>query len=296
MKALAAGLTALLVVAACSGDPEPSGDPSEAPGTSAEPTDFVAPADLRVVQLDVGPVGVTEVDGLPWTALPEDGSVRTEADRRIPVGEAPLRLVATPAGVWVSVIGDGTLVRIDPATGKVDLRRRLPPNGSEPEGLAYDGRRLWVVDQAGDRVVAMDPATGRVTAKVAVGSEPRLVSSGPSAVWVSNYGDGSVTRVRPDAVRSQTVQGCTTPQGWVRPPECCGSPAPTRAGWWAWTSTRSQRCRPSTGSTPPMRSSSTATPCSSSVRSVRRCGGSTLGPVRWCPRCRWTRSVRPART
>ena len=65
----------------------------------------------------------------------------TGDDQRIEVGEAPLRIVDTPAGVWVSVIGDGTIVRIDPATGEIDQTVTLAPKGSEPEGLAWDGEQ-----------------------------------------------------------------------------------------------------------------------------------------------------------
>jgi streptogramin lyase len=79
------------------------------------------------------------VDGEAWAVLTGSGEVRTGDDRHISVGTAPLRLVSTPDGVWVSVITDGKLVRIDPATGKVDLRVTLSLAGSEPEGLAYDG-------------------------------------------------------------------------------------------------------------------------------------------------------------
>ena len=96
-------------------------------------------------------------------------------DTRIAVGEAPLRIVETPSGVWVSVIGDGTVVRIDPASGEIDKTVRLKPAGSEPEGLAWDGGSLWVVDQANSRVVQLDP-DGTEVRSVDVGEAPRLAS------------------------------------------------------------------------------------------------------------------------
>ena len=110
-----------------------------------------------MLEIDGGPVGVADVGGEAWTVLVEEGEIRTGDDTRIAVGEAPLRIVETPSGVWVSVIGDGTVVRIDPASGEIDKTVRLKPAGSEPEGLAWDGGSLWVVDQANSRVVQLDP-------------------------------------------------------------------------------------------------------------------------------------------
>ena len=113
----------------------------------------------------------------------------------------------------MSVIGDGTLVRIDPATGEVDREVRLTPRDSQPEGLAFDGSTLWVVDQAGDRVLPVDPFTGRAGPAVATGHEPRLATAGPSGVYVGNYTAGSVTRVVDGRGTTRNAGSCLSPQG-----------------------------------------------------------------------------------
>jgi hypothetical protein len=228
--ALLTALTALLALSAvtalagCTADSPttpPSGSGSAPPADdsapSPTPTASAPPAGVHVTDLDDAPVGVAAVGTVAWVALPDAGRVLASHGQRVAVGDLPLRLVGTPAGVWVSVIGDGTLVRIDPGTGDVDRRVRLRPAGSEPEGLAYDGRLVWVVDQAGDRLVPLDPVTGTLGRPVAVGAAPRLVSSGPSGLWVSNYDGGSVSRVTTGPggprVRTVTVPRCLTPQG-----------------------------------------------------------------------------------
>jgi sugar lactone lactonase YvrE len=114
--------------------------------------------------------------------------------------------------VWVSVIRDGTVVRIDPTTDEVDRRVRLSPAGSQPEGLAWDGAHLWVVDQAGGRAVELDPA-GTVVASYRTGAEPRLAAAGDGAVWIANYGGTSVSRVAHGRVRTVSLPGCSGPQG-----------------------------------------------------------------------------------
>jgi streptogramin lyase len=127
------------------------------------------------------------------------------------VGSAPLRLVDTPDGVWVSVISDGKVVRIDPATGKIDKTISLKPANSEPEGLAWDGS-LWVVDQANSRVVQYDRA-GTEVRSVDVGEAPRLATAGESGIWVTNYLAGSVTLVADGQGFTLRLDQCIGPQG-----------------------------------------------------------------------------------
>jgi hypothetical protein len=198
------GLLPLAALVACSGTVD---DPPASATVAAVPSDGV-----DVTRLDSGPVGLAAVGAGLWTALPEAGTVRTAHGHETRVGPTPLRLVETPAGVWVSVIGNGTLVRIDPGTGDVDLRVRVRPAGSEPEGLAFDGETLWVVDQAGDRVLPMDPETGRFGTAVEVGAGPRLVATGPDGVYVSSYVGSSVTRVVDGRPTTAPAGTCTSPQ------------------------------------------------------------------------------------
>ncbi|MGY2703983.1 Vgb family protein [Nocardioides sp. HB32] len=171
-----------------------------------------APPSPDATELDSGPVGVADVDGEAWTVLTDAGEVRTADDRRVAVGDAPLRIVSTPGGVWVSVIRDGTVVRIDPETLQVDATVALRPAGSEPEGLAWDGTHLWVVDQAGGRVVELDPS-GKVVGSYTTDDEPRLVAAGDSGIWVANYGGTSVSRIADGRVRTVPLTSCVGPQG-----------------------------------------------------------------------------------
>ena len=184
---------AALTLAGCGGSEKPAAGP-------------------EVTELDAGPVGVADVDGEAWTVLVESGEVRTADDIRVDVGDAPLRIVSTPDGVWVSVINDGSVVRIDPSSGEVAQTVTLKPKGSEPEGLAWDGAHLWVVDQAGGRVVELDP-TGKVVDEFKTDDEPRLVAAGDSGIWVANYGGTSVSRVADGHAKTVHLTSCVGPQG-----------------------------------------------------------------------------------
>ena len=205
MRAAFALVVTLFAVAGCGGDDDSARGNEEA--SSESPA-----SDQAAVEVDGGPVGVADVGGETWTVLPDTGEVRTADDTRIPVGEAPLRIVATPDGVWVSVIGDGTVVRIDPATGEIDQTVTLEPAGSEPEGLAWDGANLWVVDQANARVVQLEP-DGTEVRSVDVGEGPRLATAGPTGIWVTNYVEGSLSHLADARVNTVSLPGCTGPQG-----------------------------------------------------------------------------------
>jgi hypothetical protein len=195
------------------GEPAPagSGGPTSN-GASAATGAPTPPPGVTVTPVDGEPVGVAEVDGKPWVALVDRGSVLTPHGQ-VAVGDTPLRLVSTPDGVWVSVFGAGTVVRVDPQTGTVDKRVTLPGKGAQPEGLAYADGTVWVVDQAHDQALPVDSKSGAIGTPVAVGKEPRLATAGPSGVWVSAFEGGSVTRVAPGPRKTVKLKGCIGAQG-----------------------------------------------------------------------------------
>lgn len=204
MRATLALVLAGTLLAGCSSSDSDGDEPKESTA-AAEVTAETVEAELTPLSGD--PVGVTDVDGQPWVVLVGLGAVVAGDATQIGVGDAPLRIVNTPSGVWVSVIHEESIVRIDPATGEVDKRVGLEPEGSEPEGLAWDGESLWVVDQGHDRVVEMD-GDGSVLGEYPVGQNPRLVSVGDSGVWVGNFGGTSVSRVADGTAETVPAVGC----------------------------------------------------------------------------------------
>lgn len=128
----------------------------------------------------------------------------------VDVGRTPLRVLATPDGVWVSVFGVGEVVLVDPATSRV-VRRF--DGFDEPEGLAAAAGVVWVVDQARGTLTGV-AADGTRTAPVAVGHGPRLAAAGASGVAVTSYADGTVTVVDPGTATGRTSPRlCSGPQG-----------------------------------------------------------------------------------
>ena len=86
--------------------------------------------------------------------------------RDIPVGGLPDGIAVGPDAVWVANGQDGTVTRIDPATGQPSGPL---PVGSGPEGIAVTADAVWVANSLDLTVYRLDPATGKVTAVIAWG-------------------------------------------------------------------------------------------------------------------------------
>jgi YVTN family beta-propeller protein len=153
-----------------------------------------------VEQIEVDtPVGIAAVGGDVWVASAGDNElVRIDAQTRqvaatVAVGDTPLRLAYDGSLLWVSVFGDDTVVAVDPLSNAIVTS--VPLEG-QPEGLAVGFDSLWVVRQQARQLTRLAP-DGTVVASYPLGEQPRLVTVADAYVFVSNFGDGTVTRLDP---------------------------------------------------------------------------------------------------
>ena len=87
----------------------------------------------------------------------------------VPVGNRPLEPIAGLGAVWSENYEDGTVTRIDPATGDVAATIVIPQfNGGGPRDLAIGSSLLWAVDPDVSTMVGIDPATNAVAKEVAL--------------------------------------------------------------------------------------------------------------------------------
>ena len=91
--------------------------------------------------------------------------------------------------------GDGTVDRIDPATG--DVTKRGIQVGARPDGIAAGPDAVWVANGEDGTVQRIDPATGQPGGPVHVGSGPAGIAVTPGAVWVANSLDLTVSKIDP---------------------------------------------------------------------------------------------------
>jgi streptogramin lyase len=94
--------------------------------------------------------------------------------------------------VWLVVDVGGWLARIDPGTGAVRQKIRIPPGSYNP---VYSDGRIWVTRADGAEITIIRADTGEIAGRVPSGPGPRFATAGGGAVWTLNQGDGSVTRV-----------------------------------------------------------------------------------------------------
>jgi YVTN family beta-propeller protein len=105
----------------------------------------------------------------------------------------PVGLAVGEGAVWVAE-ADGFLVRIDPATNRVNKRFPLRWN---PIGIAVGERSVWLVADHRSLVARVDATTGEVLRRIAVGKSPQGIAVAGGAVWVANVKDGTISRVAP---------------------------------------------------------------------------------------------------
>jgi streptogramin lyase len=113
-------------------------------------------------------------------------------DARSDVGD-PHGVAASGDTVWVGVLSNRSVVRIDPASNAI---AQILDLDVAPYALALDGTDLWVTSFDDDAVVRVDTTTGRQTARLDV-HKPTGIAVGAGSVWVVQHRDDSLVRIDP---------------------------------------------------------------------------------------------------
>ena len=169
--------------------------------------------------------------GAPAAAAADGVSV----SEPIAIGQGPLRLATGERSVWVTSARDGTLTRIDSASGRglgprrsisaaaspasrsaparSGWRARAPARscastataagsrseitvGGRPGAVVFGGDRVWVADEDGAGITAINARGGRVFKRgIAPHVAPLRLAVGAGGLWVSSAATGSVRRV-----------------------------------------------------------------------------------------------------
>jgi DNA-binding beta-propeller fold protein YncE len=155
--------------------------------------------------------GLVQAYGALWVAY-ADRAVVTRVDPatatvvgEVPVGrhalggDASTFRLAESIGVglgavWVPNSADGTVSRIDPASGvvtatfPVSVRIGLTHLDHAGVGVAVAGGAVWVTDEYHDRLLRLDPRTGRVAQTVALTGDPLHIRADGGRLWVATAG------------------------------------------------------------------------------------------------------------
>ena len=105
----------------------------------------------------------------------------------ISIGRPPLRVTADAQGAWVSSERDGTLTRLDAATGR---KLWTKPVGRGLSGVAIGSKWLWATNPRRHELLRLDPKTGEVKQRITIPGAPGALALGGQRVWVADE-DGS---------------------------------------------------------------------------------------------------------
>jgi YVTN family beta-propeller protein len=154
------------------------------------------------VKVGTRPGAVAVGEGAVWVANLDDSTLSRinpktrEMERTIPMqGVSPSDIAAGEGGVWVANGPDNAVVRVSPDANEVV--DRIP--GDECLGfdasIAVGEGAVWFVCAAG--LVRIDPASNDAVRLRYLGGVPRGIAVGLGAVWVSDGGQNTVSRINP---------------------------------------------------------------------------------------------------
>lgn len=179
-------------------------DPAD--GSVIASTEVIAGADDPDAPVFIGVAG-----GSVWATVADSGVLhRFDGDSLEPL--AQIELPTTPAGNYWATDSDVLVVNgfgddeavwvVDTDTGTVGPRLAVPKADGSTAGFG----RIWVANIDRDTVTALDPDTGDQLATLDVGAQPGAVGITSDAVWVSNRGDGTISRIDPSTEHVTTSE------------------------------------------------------------------------------------------
>lgn len=117
----------------------------------------------------------------------------------LPPGHRPHGLLVDRNGiVWTTGNGNGTIGRLDPATGKI-VEHKTPSRGGGPHTLVItdDQSTIWFTMQSGDKVASLDTKSGRITEYETSGGPYGIALDKAGNVWFCRMGDDKMGRLDP---------------------------------------------------------------------------------------------------
>jgi virginiamycin B lyase len=159
-----------------------------------------------------------------------DPATRQFREWDLPEGAKPHGLIVDKRGiVYYTGNGNGTIGRLDPATGKVtEYKARAAGSGPHTIIQAQDGT-LWFTEQSGDRIGRLDPASGVIKEYDTRGGPYGLALSKDGAVWFCQLGGNRMGRLDPATGKITEIE---LPRG--SGPRRVAASADGSILWWAF--------------------------------------------------------------
>src|SRR5918992_2026434 len=128
-----------------------------------------------------------------------DPATKTFREWDLPPGHRPHGLLVDKTGmVWTTGNGNGTIGKLDPATGKT-TEYKTPSGGGGPHTLIItdDQSTIWFTMQSGNKVASLDVKTGAIREYESSGGPYGLALDKAGNVWFCRMGDNRMGRLEP---------------------------------------------------------------------------------------------------
>jgi virginiamycin B lyase len=128
-----------------------------------------------------------------------DPKAQTFMEWEMPPGHRPHGVLVDKQGVvWTTGNGNGTIGRLDPASGKI-TEFKTPSGGGGPHTLVVtdDGGTIWFTLQSGSKVASLDAKSGRITEYQTSGGPYGLALDKAGNVWFCRIGDNKMGKLDP---------------------------------------------------------------------------------------------------
>jgi virginiamycin B lyase len=117
----------------------------------------------------------------------------------LPSGHRPHGLLVDKTGmVWTTGNGNGTIGKLDPASGKM-TELKTPSGGGGPHTLVItdDQSTIWFTLQSGNRIASLDTKTGAIKEYSAPGGPYGLALDKAGNVWFCRMGNDKMGKLDP---------------------------------------------------------------------------------------------------
>jgi virginiamycin B lyase len=128
-----------------------------------------------------------------------DPKMRSFKEWDLPPGHHPHGLLVDRQGmVWTTGNGNGTIGRLDPASGRV-TEFKTPSGGGGPHTLIItdDQSAIWFTMQSGNKVASLQTKTGAIKEYPSSGGPYGLAFDHAGNVWFCRMGDNKMGRLDP---------------------------------------------------------------------------------------------------
>ena len=171
--------------------------------------DPASAAAVHSVDLPGQPEGVAAGFGSIWVVR-QEARLLTRLDptgrlvRSYPLGNEPRLAAVGERYVYASNFADGTVTRLDPATGALTTSGRLCDGA---QGMATGGPHvLWVTCTKAGKVVTVDETTLKVIGSIDLPAEPDAVKVIGGAVWVVRADGPTVVQLSSDPAHPKVIR------------------------------------------------------------------------------------------